>query len=68
VPSGVGTQCKYIFEGLLKTGRYSIRSLGGAMKHQDYRIVKTKEFEDDWLIIPTDRLWQRTNNKTNNGS
>ena len=35
-PSGVGTQTKYIIEGLLKTGRYQIISFGGAVKHEDY--------------------------------
>jgi glycosyltransferase involved in cell wall biosynthesis len=54
VPSGVGSQCRYLFDGLLKTGKYSIRSLGGAMKHQDYRPQKTKEYEDDWIIYPVD--------------
>lgn len=54
VPSGVGSQCKYLFEGLIKTGRYQFRSLGGAMKHPDYRPMKTKEFEDDWIIFPVD--------------
>jgi glycosyltransferase involved in cell wall biosynthesis len=54
VPSGVGTQCRYLFEGLLKTGKYSLRSLGGAMKHPDYRPMKTKEFEDDWIVFPVD--------------
>jgi glycosyltransferase involved in cell wall biosynthesis len=54
VPSGVGTQCRYLFEGLLKTGKYSFRSLGGAMKHPDYRPMKTKEWEDDWIVFPVD--------------
>jgi glycosyltransferase involved in cell wall biosynthesis len=54
VPSGVGSQCRYLFEGLLKTGKYSIRSLGGAMKHPDYRPMKTKEWEDDWIVFPVD--------------
>ena len=30
-PSGVGTQTKYVIEALLKTGRYQIFSLGGAI-------------------------------------
>jgi glycosyltransferase involved in cell wall biosynthesis len=54
VPSGVGGQSKYIFEGLLDTGRYQIRSVGGAMKHQDYRPVKTDKYGDDWIIYPFD--------------
>jgi len=53
-PSGVGIQTKYIIEGLLKTGKYQIISLGGAMKHHDYKPVKTEEYGDDWLIMPVD--------------
>ena len=32
-PSGVGTQTKYVIESLLKTGKYQVISLGGAIKH-----------------------------------
>ena len=53
-PSGVGTQTKYVCETLLRTGRYSIVSLGGAIKHQDYQPVTVEEFKDDWKIIPVD--------------
>ena len=54
LPSGVGTQTKYICEGLLKTGKYRIVSFGGAIKHKDYQPIKTEEFGDDWLIVPVD--------------
>jgi len=53
-PSGVGTQTKYIIEGMLKTGKYQFISFGGLIKHQDYRPIKTEEWGDDWVIIPTD--------------
>lgn len=53
-PSGVGTQTRYIFHELLKTGKYRVVSLGGAVSHQDYRPQKTQEFGDDWLMIPVD--------------
>jgi glycosyltransferase involved in cell wall biosynthesis len=53
-PSGVGTQSKYIIEGMLKTGKYKILSLGGAIKHPDYRPQKTEQWGDDWLIFPVD--------------
>jgi len=53
-PSGVGTQTKYFCESLLKTGRYSIVSLGGAMKHSDYRPMQTEEWKDEWIIYPVD--------------
>jgi len=53
-PSGVGTQTKYIVEGLLATGKYQFLSLGGAIKHQDYRPQKTEQWGDDWVLIPVD--------------
>jgi len=53
-PSGVGTQTRYIIEGMLRTGKYQFISFGGLIKHQDYRPIKTEEFGDDWVIVPTD--------------
>ena len=53
-PSGVGTQTRYIIEGMLKTGRYEFFSLAGAMKHHDYNMTKTEEWGDDWRILPVD--------------
>jgi len=53
-PSGVGTQTKYFCESLLKTGRYSIISLGGAIKHTDYTPVRISPWENDWTCIPVD--------------
>ena len=53
-PSGVGTQTKYIIEGLLATGRYEVVSLGGAIKHSDYSPVKVDKWGDDWVIYPVD--------------
>ena len=53
-PSGVGTQTRYIIEGMLRTGKYQFISFGGLIKHEDYRPIKTEEFGDDWIIIPTD--------------
>jgi len=53
-PSGVGTQTKYIVEGLLATGKYQFLSLGGAIKHQDYRPQKTEQWGEDWVIVPVD--------------
>jgi len=53
-PSGVGTQTKYICEALLKTERYSIISLGGAMKHVDYTPVHVEPYGQNWKIIPVD--------------
>mgnify|MGYP003647442268 CR=1 FL=1 len=52
--SGIGTQTKYIIEGMLKTGKYSFFCLGGAMKHEKYDLVKFEEWGDDWQIQPID--------------
>lgn len=53
-PSGVGTQTKYFCESLLKTGRYSIISLGGAIKHSNYNPSLVEPYGQDWKIIPVD--------------
>lgn len=53
-PSGVGTQTKYVIESLLQTGRYKVVSLGGAIKHEDYRPAWVQPYDNDWLIFPVD--------------
>jgi len=53
-PSGVGIQTGYILQHLLRTGKYSIISIAGAVRHEDYNPQKTKEFGDDWVILPVD--------------
>ena len=53
-PSGVGTQTKYMIEALLNTGNFQVRSFGGAIKHQDYKPIKTDKYQDDWIIYPVD--------------
>ena len=53
-PSGVGTQTKYACQGLMETGRFSILSLGGAIKHNDYRQVHVEPYGEDWRVIPID--------------
>ena len=53
-PSGVGTQTKYVCEALLNTGRYSILSLGGAIKHNDYTPKMIEPYNEDWKVIPVD--------------
>ena len=53
-PSGVGTQTKYMIEALLKTGRYQVISLGGAVKHQKYDPQKVEPYGEDWVIFPID--------------
>ena len=54
VSSGVGIQAKYVIEGLLRTDKYQVLSLGAAMKHKDYRPQKMQEWSDDWAILPID--------------
>ncbi len=49
--SGVGCQSRFLIEGLIKTGKWSFRQLGAALKHSDYRIVKVN---DDFIIKPID--------------
>jgi glycosyltransferase involved in cell wall biosynthesis len=53
-PSGVGTQTKYMIEALLKTGKFQVFSLAGAIKHHDYEVRKVEPYGDDWLIQPVD--------------
>ena len=53
-PSGVGTQTKYVCEALLKSGKFEILSLGGAIKHLDYRPINVDPYGNEWRIIPVD--------------
>ena len=53
-PSGVGTQTRYICEALLKTGKFQIRSFGGAIKHPKYDPIKTDQYGEDWIMYPVD--------------
>jgi hypothetical protein len=43
-----------MIEAMLKTGKYQFICLGGAVKHNDYRVQKTQEWGDDFIIIPVD--------------
>lgn len=49
--SGVGTQCNLLISGLLRTGKYTFRCLGGAIRHPNYDVVKLHE---DWYVKPVD--------------
>ena len=53
-PSGVGTQTKYMIEGMLRTGEFSFVCLAGALKHQNYQPAKVDPYGDDWIIHPVD--------------
>jgi len=56
IPSGVGTQARYLIEGLLATGKFSFYCLGGAVKHPSYELlaVDEKRYGKDWLVQPVD--------------
>lgn len=49
--SGVGVQAGLLFNGLINTGKYKFVSLGGAMKHSDYKIMQPSA---DIIIKPVD--------------
>ena len=53
-PSGVGSQTKYVCEALLNTGKFSVLSLGGAIKHKDYNQILVDPYKEAWRIIPID--------------
>jgi glycosyltransferase involved in cell wall biosynthesis len=55
-PSGVGMQTRYMIEGLLDTGNYSFVSLGGAIRHADYRPIKQEKYGEDWVTYPVDEF------------
>lgn len=54
LPSGVGTQTRYIIEALLETGKFEVFSLGGAVRHDSYTPMRTEEWGEDWTIVPVD--------------
>lgn len=52
--SGVGIQTKYIIERLVESGKFRVISIAAAIKHEDYRPQKVKEWGDDVVILPVD--------------
>jgi glycosyltransferase involved in cell wall biosynthesis len=48
--SGVGSQARWLINGLIGTGKYSFKVFGGAIKHDNYDIIKVNE---DFIIKPT---------------
>jgi glycosyltransferase involved in cell wall biosynthesis len=50
-PSGVGVQARLLIDGLIATGKYTFRCLGGAIRHQNYNTIKVN---DDFIIKPVD--------------
>jgi glycosyltransferase involved in cell wall biosynthesis len=49
--SGVGTQSRFLIQGLLEKGDWSFRQFGAALKHSDYETVVVNE---DFIIKPID--------------
>jgi glycosyltransferase involved in cell wall biosynthesis len=49
--SGVGTQARWLINGLVETGKYSFRVFGGAVRHENYNQITVNE---DFVIKPTD--------------
>jgi glycosyltransferase involved in cell wall biosynthesis len=49
--SGVGCQSRFLIEGLLDKGGWTVRQFGAAVKHADYRTVVVN---DDFIIKPID--------------
>jgi glycosyltransferase involved in cell wall biosynthesis len=49
--SGVGCQSRYLIDGLVRKGKWSVRQFGAAVKHSNYDIVK---ISDDFIIKPVD--------------
>ena len=50
-PSGVGTQSRHLINGLLETGKWTVRQFGAAMKHETYDVLRVTE---DFIIKPID--------------
>ena len=56
-PSGVGTQTKYVMSTLLRTGKYKVVCLGGAVKHPNYdpQVITDPDWDEgDFVVYPVD--------------
>jgi len=53
-PSGVGIQTRYMVEALLESGKFQVFHLAGAIKHDNYNIMKVDAYGDDLIIMPVD--------------
>lgn len=54
--SGVGTQARWLINGLIATGKYRFKCFGGAVKHDNYDTVVVS---DDFIIKPTNGFGDR---------
>lgn len=50
-PSGVGIQARVLIDGLVATGKYTFRCLGGAIKHDNYQVIQVNP---DFIVMPVD--------------
>ena len=50
-PSGV-VHKQNMIEALLKTGRYQVICLGGAIRHEKYDPQTVEPYGEDWKIFP----------------
>jgi glycosyltransferase involved in cell wall biosynthesis len=57
--SGVATQAHYIIDHLVKTGKFQVLSIAGAMKHASYAPQKFEAWKDDVVILPIDGYGDR---------
>jgi glycosyltransferase involved in cell wall biosynthesis len=55
-PSGVGVQARFLIDGLIATGQWSFRCLGGAIKHANYDTVAVNP---DFIVKPVDGFGNR---------
>ena len=54
--SGVGVQSRYLAEGLVNTGKWTVRQFGAAISHSNYDTVQVN---DDFIIKPIDGFGNR---------
>ena len=54
--SGVGTQARWLVNGLVNTGKYSFKCFGGAVRHDNYDTVVVNP---DFVIKPTNGFGDR---------
>ena len=54
--SGVGCQSRYLINGLVDKGCWTVRQFGAAVKHTDYN---TTVVNDDFIIKPIDGFGDR---------
>lgn len=53
-PSGVGHMTKNMITACLDSGKFRFVCFGGAIKHKDYKPIRTEEYGEDWTIYPVD--------------